>query len=289
MRTLVLGGTGSIGGAVTSELSRHGHEVVALARSDAAEAKLLAMGVDVIRGDIRRPKEWSPIVQKVDAVIHVAATFTDDMGEVDRELVDAMLREADHAPGGIRFLYTGGCWLYGETGDNIADEATQFDPIPAFAWMIDNGLRVLGARKLDAMIIHPAMVYHRDGGVLTELISSAQKNGRVEVWGGLHKRWPVVHRDDLAIAYRLILENGRPSESYCVAAEKGVRVGLIAVALGRRFGLVGEPLVRGREEVVSEHGEWAVGPTLDQQMSGDKITRSLGWVPAHKDILSEIG
>ena len=56
MRVLVLGGTGSIGSAVTRELALRGHEVLALARSDGSAAKAIGLGASaVIRGDIATP------------------------------------------------------------------------------------------------------------------------------------------------------------------------------------------------------------------------------------------
>jgi nucleoside-diphosphate-sugar epimerase len=288
VRVLVIGATGTIGEPIAAELADHGHKVVALARSDDAARNLAAAGARVVRGDLRKPGEWAPVIHEVDAVIHVAATFTEDMGEVDRELVGALTSEAEKGSQRIRFIYTGGCWLYGVTGDRVADEATPFDPIPSFAWMVDNGRRILAAMNLDAMVIHPAMVYDRDGGVLRRLIASATEQGRVEIWGSPETRWPVVHRRDLAVAYRLVLESGRPSRSYCVAAQHGVRVDRIADILAQRFGLTEGPLIRATDEVVAEQGAWAVGPTLDQQMSGDRIMRELGWSPSHRDILSEI-
>jgi nucleoside-diphosphate-sugar epimerase len=288
MRIFILGATGSIGKAVTAELSRHGHDLVALARSEDAERKLAALDIGSLRGDLREPEKWVGVLRDVDAIIHVAATFTEDMGEVDNKLTETMLREAERVARRIRFIYTGGCWLYGVTGDRVADETTPYDPIPSFAWMVENGARALSAPTLDTMIIHPAMVYDRDGGVLRRFIASAREKGRIEIWGSPDTRWPVVHRQDLAIAYRLILEGGIPGQSYCVASEPGVRVGDIADILSRRFGLTGNPLVRSTEEVVAEQGAWAVGPTLDQQMCGARIMRDLGWAPSHTDILSEI-
>ena len=47
---MVLGGTGTIGAAVVTELLGHGHTVVALARSADAEQKLRAAGAEVLRG-----------------------------------------------------------------------------------------------------------------------------------------------------------------------------------------------------------------------------------------------
>lgn len=289
MRVFILGATGSIGAAVSDALLAHGHELVALARSDEAERQLQAKAIAVVRGDLRQPEAWAHTVRTVDAVIHVAATFSEDMGEVDRAVVEALVEAAAGAPKTVRFVITGGCWLFGETGDRVADETSPYQSIPSFAWMIDHADLVLKAPHLEAMLVHPAMVYSADGGVLSRFITSAREQGRIEVWGSLKTRWPVVHRADLAEAYRLVLERGAPGQAYCVAAEEGVQVGHMAETLSKRLGLTQPPLVRAAEEVMAEQGDWAAGPMLDQHMSGQKIRNSLQWSPQHPDILKEIG
>jgi len=289
MRVFIMGATGAIGHSIIPELIAHNHEIVALARSDASQAKLEAKDVRVIRGDLRGPMDWCRIIHEVDAIIHVAATFSDDEGDVNRHLVEALIAEAKRAEHKIRFIYTGGCWLFGETGDRVADEESEFDPLPAFKWVVENSRLVFSAPCFETMIIHPAMVYDRDGGTMSRFLSSAQKTGRVEVWGSLKTRWPVVHSEDIAQAYRLILERGQAGQSYCVAAETGVWVSEMAAVIGQRFGLKTDPWVRDVSDVVAAHGEWASGPALDQQISGKKIMRTLGWAPKFKNILAEIG
>lgn len=286
MRILVLGATGFIGSAVSKDLIAAGHQVLALARSDEAQFRLSGQGATVVRGDLRRPKAWSAAIHEVDAVIHVAATFSDDMGNVDRAVVEELVAQGSQANRQIRFLYTGGVWLYGPTGDGVADERTPFNPITSFAWMVDNAAVVLGAPCFHANVIHPAMCYEKDGGVFARLVP---KNGLIEVWGSPDTRWPVVHKDDLALAYRLIVEGAPAGESYNVSAEHGVRVGDVASSFSKRHGAESELWVRSVDDVVAEHGSWAVGPTLDQQMSSRKIIDQLGWTPIHTDAVSEMG
>lgn len=288
MKVLILGASGLIGSAITDDLVRHGHQVLALARSPIAEEALSVKNVDIVRGDLRDPGSWSDRIREVEAVIHVAATFSDDMGAVDHGVVEALIAAAKGDRNPVRFLYTGGCWLYGETGNLVADEETPLNPINAFSWMVDNSRLVLNAGCFEAMILHPGMVYDRDGGAVGRFVSEAQTSGHLEVWGSLETRWPVVHSTDVASAYRLVLEKGVPGTSYNIAAQEGVVVGQIAQAVAHRFGLTAQPDIRSLDDIVAVQGDWAVGPTLDQQMSGQKIRESLGWKPVHTDILSVI-
>jgi len=285
MRVLLLGATGTIGSAILTELLQHGHSVLALARSDSSEQEILKQGGEVIRGDLQEPKLWSKSILEVDAVIHAAATFCDDMGNIDRRVVDELISQGNSRDRKIRFIYTGGVWLYGQTGDRVATEESLLNPISSFTWMVHNSSLVLNAPCFDANIIHPGMTYDKDAGALSHF---SPKNGQVEVWGSVNTRWPVVHRDDLAAAYRLVLEQGTSDQSYNVCSEQSVKVGHIAEIYTKRFNLKQEPLVRSTKEVIAENGDWAIGPTLDQCMSAKKIKSELGWRPNHSDIISEV-
>jgi nucleoside-diphosphate-sugar epimerase len=280
----MLGGTGSIGAAVVTALLARGHTVTALARSDASTRKLATMGAHVLRGDVRSPASWLSIVDRVDSIIHTATDFTADMAAMDRTLLDALLPRLS----GQSFLYTGGCWLYGATGDSVATELSPFDPLPAFAWMVPAIARVLATPGIRAIIIHPAMVYEGVEGVFARFADEARSLGRVRVVGSERTRWPLVHRHDLAALYALALEKSAPGQSYNAAAIAGVPVGTIARAIARRFGANETPQIGDVDAIASELGEWARGYVLDQQMSGDKAQHELGWDPVWREPLADL-
>ncbi|WP_241525563.1 NAD-dependent epimerase/dehydratase family protein [Pseudophaeobacter leonis] len=225
MNILILGGTGSIGSAVTAELVAAHHQVVGLCRSQASAKKLTALGARPVQGDLRAPKGWYDALQNADAVIQVACTFEDNMGAVDSLTIEAIGQEARRRRQPLRVLYTGGCWLYGETGDLIASETSARRPIPAFAWMEQNAGSLLEDPNLNCCVVHPAMVYHESGGgVFARMLQQASVGLPLEVWGSLHTRWPLVHRRDLARAYRMLIERPGLGGHYNVAAQSGVPV-----------------------------------------------------------------
>lgn len=200
MKVLVLGATGSIGTAVTKELIANDHEVIALSRSIGSDAKLRDWGAVPFRGDLREPEQWADMLRDCDGIIQVATTFTDDMGHVDRAVVEALEQAARRFGIRPRLIYTGGCWLFGQTGDLVATEETPFDPLVDFAWAVDTAAKLLASPWFSCAVIHPAMVCHEGGGVFARFASAARAQNPVEIWGDSSTRWPVIHRDDLAVA-----------------------------------------------------------------------------------------
>jgi nucleoside-diphosphate-sugar epimerase len=289
LRVFVLGGTGSIGAALVRELVARGHEVTGLARSEASAAKLGEFGATAVAGSIASPESWIGKLAGIDAVIHAACDFSTDMGGIEGRLLDALLPALASQPNKPRFIYTGGCWLFGATRDEAATEATPFNPLPAFAWMVPQLRRVLTSAEVDGVVIHPAMVYEPQGGVFGRFAREAIEGEAVRVVGSEAVRWPLVHREDLANLYALALERAPSGSSYIGAAIEGLAVGRIARAFARRFGTGHEePLIVSTDTIAAELGEWARGRALDQRLSGDKARRDLGWRPKHLDPEAEI-
>ncbi|MEM7057253.1 MAG: NAD-dependent epimerase/dehydratase family protein [Pseudomonadota bacterium] len=280
MRIFVLGGTGSIGTAVTPELVSHGHDVLALARSDSSARALRDWGAEVVRGDVTSDDvSWATHIGQCDAVINLADTFEENMAEVEPRISDLIIAQAATMEHPLRVLWTGGCWQYGATGDRVATEDDEFHPISFYKRAQMTADKLLAAENVSPAILHPAMVYHKSGGVFERFIDQAQTSDPIDIWGGPDTRWPLVHRDDVAVAYRLLAEHADLVGHFNVTAEQGIRVGDIVDAIAQHHDHRAGRRVRAMEEVVAENGAWAEGPTLDQQISAEKIMRDTGWRP----------
>ncbi len=284
MRVFVLGGTGTIGTAVVSELVNRNHQVVALSRSEKSDHKLVSAGADLLRGDLSDPTHWADDAISCDAIIQVAATFGDDMGDVDAKATKALMHASNSQTDPTRLIYTGGCWLYGDTGDEIATEDRPFDPLPSFAWMVTHAEMLLKSPNLCTAVVHPAMVYDtRDGGVFYRFLSAAKAGGPIEIWGSPATRWPLIESGDLARVYCDLAERQDLVGHFNAVSEEGIPVGQIASTVSKATGSPQELAFLSVEEVVREHGAWAKGPTLDQQMSSNKLIVATGWTPRIAD------
>ncbi len=71
MRLLVTGGSGFLGGYVLDEAAQRGHEVVALARSDAAAEAVGARGATPLTGDLDDPAQLADVFATADCEVLV--------------------------------------------------------------------------------------------------------------------------------------------------------------------------------------------------------------------------
>ena len=288
MRVLVLGGTGSIGRGVIAALLRRGHDPIALARSRESANRLAGAGAKPLFGDLRDIESWIAAVRDVDGIVHAAATWDEDMQSTDRQVVEAILSTPASCESRKAFVYTGGTWKYGQTGDAVATEESPTFDIEYFADSVKLEKMVLLAPQVRGMVIHPAMVYENHGGVFEQMYDDAVKLGYVRVIGGEHVRWPLVHHDDLGDLYVLMLERGEPGDVYNGAAIEGYPIGRIARAIAKRLNVPTDPIVIPTSEAVRMYGPWAEGYAIDQQVSGRRAMEKLGWQPTHCDVIADI-
>ncbi len=285
---LILGATGFIGSAVANELIHRGHIVTGLARSDDSEQKLRTASINVLRGDIRKPQEWVEQVKNYDAIIQTAITWDNDMAEVDQHLIRSIIKVLTACDVKKTLIYTGGCWAYGNTGLMPATEESPYDPTPEFSWMVDLAKEVDQQGNLYWNVVHPAMVYQGDDGVLETFIEDAKNSRRIRIIGDEQTCWTMVDREDLAELYALVLEQGENRHHYNGASVESVNLTVIASALARRFNITDNPEYLTIEQALPEWGDLANGYALSQAMSSEKAIKQLGWQPKHTDILTDI-
>jgi nucleoside-diphosphate-sugar epimerase len=285
MRVFLTGATGYIGSAVAERLRAAGHQLTALARSDASAAKLESAGIQPIRGDFSDPKTVGSAARAADGAISLATTYDPS---IDGPAIDAIL---DALAGSNRpFIYTSGIWSHGDTGGKVVDETSPANPAELVRWRQNVEQRVLeGAKRgIRSVVIRPAIVYGRGAGIPAGFVDSARKEGAARYVGTGKNRWPLVHIDDLADLYFLALENAPPGTLLLAVSGPSRPVSELAAAASRGAGAGGRTVATPLEEARKTMGPYADALALDQQASGRRAQDLLGWQPRRPDVLEEL-
>src|ERR1700730_1937036 len=89
-RVGITGGSGYVGRATIRALQRHGHQAVALARSDDADRCVTALGATVVRGGLTDLDVLAKTALDVDAAIQLAQDYGPDTAHTDLQAATAM-------------------------------------------------------------------------------------------------------------------------------------------------------------------------------------------------------
>jgi nucleoside-diphosphate-sugar epimerase len=285
MQVFLTGATGYIGTAVADRLRAAGHRLTGLARSDAAADRLTTAGIRPVRGDFSDPKSVGSAARAADGVISLATTYNP---AVDGPAIDAIL---DALAGSDKpFVYTSGIWSHGNTGDIVVDETTPPKPAALVQWRqaVEDRVREGAKRGIRTVVIRPAIVYGRGGGIPAGFVDSARKEGAARYVGTGENRWPFVHVDDLADLYLLALERAPAGSLLLGVSGPSHPVRDVASAASRAAGAGGRTTAWPLEEARKTLGAYADALVLDQQASGRRAQETLGWRPRRPDVLEDI-
>jgi nucleoside-diphosphate-sugar epimerase len=211
--------SGFIGFPAAQALSRAGHQVFGVTRSE-SKAKLLAadesedlrrplrrriltiLAVIPIVGEPKDSQIWTDLVPTLDVVIDAVGGA--EIGTLGEALFNAARSAAESARTAgaprLTYIYTSGTWVHGDNrhGDaQVSDTSALATPTPLTAWRIPHEQRVTRDTVLNGIVIRPSLLYGKSGSILAALFAGAAQ-GKVSWPGRPGGRWAVIHTDDLA-------------------------------------------------------------------------------------------
>lgn len=285
MRVFVTGASGFVGSAVVQELLGAGHQVLGLARSEAAAQALVAAGAEAHRGSLDDLDSLRRGAAAADGVIHLAYNHNfveyEAAGQTDQLAIEAL---GEALAGSDRpLLVTGGL-----AGFNLGRPATEEDIAAASPRLSEPTALALAAKGVRASVVRLAPSVHdrNDHGFVPTLIDIARQTGVAAYVGDGLNRWPAVHRLDAARLFRLALEQGVGGASYHGATDEGIPMRDIAALIGRHLNL---PVVSKTPEEAAAHFGWMarfVG--LDMPATSTLTQQRLGWHPTQPGLLADL-
>src|SRR3989344_840479 len=229
MKVLLTGNHGFIGYIIAYELLKKGHEVTGwdcdffpeevFGRQDAYQASKM---INQITKDLRDITVDD--LRGFDAVIHLAALPNDPACDLDPRatedinyLTTVQVATAAKRAGVKKFIFSSSCAAYGVKGDQLIVEGHVGVPLTVYAHskinsenalsaMDDDSFTVSFMRNATAYGVSPRMRFDM---VLNNLVGFAYTEGKVKMLSDGTSWRPIVHIEDIAQAFILVLEAPR--------------------------------------------------------------------------------
>jgi nucleoside-diphosphate-sugar epimerase len=290
MRIFLTGATGFIGEAIVRELRAAGHQVLGLARSEAAADTLARWGVEAHWGELSDTDSLAAGARACDGVIHTAfmhdwaTTTREAAGETDRRTVEALVGALEGS--GKPLVVTSVTSLLAPGQNGTEEDA----PVSAANPRAASEAAALAAAgrgvRVSVVRLPPSVHGAGDHGFVPMLIGIARRTGTSAFVGDGANRWPAVHRLDAARLFRLALEKAAPGARLHGVAEAGIPMRAIAQTIGTGLGVP----VRGlAEDEARTHFDWfAHFVAIDNPTSSALTREALGWRPLETGLLADI-
>ena len=299
MKIFVTGASGWIGAAVVPELLAAGHQVVGLARTDAAAQRLAAAGAEVHRGDLVDAASLAVAAAESDGVIHLAFQHDVAFGAgdfasaaaVDRRAVEAM--SAVLAGSDRPFVLASGLLGVPAVGavtehDGLVPDA-QLRAMPAglraATALFALSLRGIGVRS-SVLRLPPTVHGDGDHGFVRRFVEIARTSGVSAFVDAGENRWPAVHVADAARLARLAVEAAPAGSVLHAVGDEGVRFREIAEAIGAHLGV---PAVSvAARDAAGHFGPLGHLAAVDSPATAQVTRELLGWVPTGPSLLDDL-
>lgn len=205
---------------------RGGHELKAMARSEASESKVLDLGAEAVRASLEDVS--ADDIDGAEAVVHCAA-YVEDWGpaslfhSVNVEGTDRLLTAAREA-GVRRFIHISTeSVLFAGDHLRLIDESSPYPDSTPFHYSTTKGdseRLVLAANDPEAgfetLVLRPVLIWGPgDQTILPELVTMARKGQYVWLDRGRHLVSPT-HISNLVHGIELALDHGGPGEIYFI-------------------------------------------------------------------------
>ena len=293
MRVFVTGATGHIGSAVVRDLLEAGHEVVGLARSEAAATALTSAGAGVHRGALDDLDSLRGGATAADGVIHLAYLHNSDMaaaGAADLRAVETIGAALEGS--GKPFVITAGTLplafvTQGRLGTEEDTLGPEFSAVPRIA--AENAAIALAERGVRSSVVRLGPSVHGPAdrhGFVPRLIAIARDKGVSAFVGDGANRWPAVHTLDAARLFRLAVEAAPAGSRLHGVGDEGVPLRDIADVIGRHLNL---PVAEVAPAEVDAHfGLLSLLVSLDNPTSSTLTQQRLGWRPGHAPLIADL-
>ena len=269
---LVIGGTGFIGKVLVKHLRKAGHGVRLLARDPSScPPELLALGVDVVKGDFTALETVRPALQGITHVYHLARGFGNTWADYLKYDVEptGRLAELCHEMGVQRFIYSSSIAVYdaGKKGETITEETAPVEAMinaqPYARSKVENERQLLELHDktgFGVVINRPGIVLGAGGNPYHWGVAEWPYTSVCRLYGDGNNPLPIVLVEDVAAAMVKMLDApGIEGESFNLTADPCITANEYLDELEQRAKIkLRRVPVSSQRSFVEAVGKWAL-------------------------------
>jgi len=212
MKILITGATGLLGGHLLQALQQRGEQIRALVLPAENAEKLVAQGVEVVRGDVTDASTLAPAVKDRELIIHLAGMMGVDRPLADYRLVNVTgsenLYRAAQAAGVRRFVQTSSHTVYGLGYGRFLTEkdALRPDPDPYSLTKAEGDRlirRLMLTSSMETVILRPGTFFGPGDRLHFGRIAQRIKNGKGVLIGHGDNALPFCYVTDVVQGFLL--------------------------------------------------------------------------------------
>ncbi len=233
MKIFLTGATGFVGSAVLKRLVSAGHTVKGLSQTEEKARQVAKAGGVPILGDLLVPTPWSESVKDCDLAISLSSPFkltepltiteAERRAEAHAEMVGNLLHACRKSKVQAVVL-SNHVTAFGNQGDRWASEILSINPVglsrpvAGTYWEIEKAAKKAGVPTIEVFL---GWVYG-PGSWFKNYVVAGLKAGTLKVVGAGTNYKSLVHIDDIAEGYKLIVDKMPIGERYCLVDDHPV-------------------------------------------------------------------
>ncbi len=228
MKLFIAGGTGFVGGHLTAELLKRGHQLVLLSHSGSGTAEA---GVSLVKGDVTDPASYSTAMKGCDAVINLVGIIREfpakgiTFERLHVEATASMVQAAQHA-GVLRYL-------------QMSALGTRLDAVSGYHRSKWRAEEIVRGSSLAWTIFRPSLIFGPKDAFVNMLAANLRLAPVMPTMGDGNYRLQPIHGADVARCFADALDKPETAgQIYELCGEDRLTyrhvLDTIADALGRR-------------------------------------------------------
>jgi nucleoside-diphosphate-sugar epimerase len=230
MKVLITGATGLLGGHLLQELKQRGEQIRALVLPVENAEKLIAQGVEVVRGDVTDAGTLAPAVKDIEIILHLAGMMGVNRPLAEYRLVNVTgsenLYRAAQAAGVRRFVHTSSHTVYGLGYGRFLTEKDALRPDPdPYSLSKAEGDRLMRRLMLksavETVILRPGTFFGPGDRLHFGRMAQRMKNGKGVIIGRGDNALPFCYLTDVVQGFLLAAYHEKaPGNVYNVSNDR---------------------------------------------------------------------